>query len=397
MSIKRSTLLHLACYMSLAISFLPIVDYYCSWYITSVPVLILLVITLSRNSNLYPLLVAIVTILLFGGLQYWIIYRSSEIVGYFINFFIQFIPFIMAVQLKRTEYDNNFFYNYLRMAAIFSGVTSFTTIIGLNIYPMASRELASGTAIYDTTRYTKINIGGFEYIYALVIFIPVLFWTINRTVGMRKAIYIAILLLDIICIYESQYTIALICMAISVIITWMMLHPRSAGGIITFSILFLLLDGFSSLGIFFCWLSENIGQEYVADRLLQVSQLFNGTRISTETSDERIMHYINDFEYFLRKPIIGHNWWHYKNKAISGHTMILDILSGAGLVGIGVLAVICQKIYSMVLKVNGKISPYVRSIWTMVIIVSILNPVIFSIIITIVFMCCLCIQKLEER
>ena len=66
-----------ACCLSMAISLLPVVDYYCPWYVTVIPVILVLFATLRMNSNIYPLFVAFCAILAFAFLEYWIVYRSS--------------------------------------------------------------------------------------------------------------------------------------------------------------------------------------------------------------------------------------------------------------------------------------------------------------------------------
>ncbi len=390
-------LLKIACFINLAISLLPVVDYYCPWYVTAVPVLIVLFVTLNQNTNVYPLLPAVVLILGFGFLSYWTIYRSSALVNYFINLIIAFIPCIMAIQISKNVEHKEFFQSYLKTAAIFIGITCVTTIIGLKVFPMASRELASGTAIYDTAQYTRANIGGYDFIYALVLFIPVALWLINNSKGAMKVLYTAVLVLDVWCIYESQYTIALICVAITLLVLWIQFNKRVGFIALLAVALFLLFNGFSLIGSLFYWLSDVIEQEYVADRLLQLAQLFSGESINTDTSSERIEHYFNELNAFSESPVWGHNFLSYDDDKISGHTLVLDILGGAGLIGIFMLSGIMRTLYTLTINPQKKrLSPYIQAIWIMLIILSCLNPVVFPLITVIAFMCCICIKKLEE-
>jgi len=397
LTISGSTLLKLACTMSLAITFLPAVDYYCPWFITAIPVFVVLYVTLKTDSNIYPLVCAGFLILILGILSYWVIYRDNSITNYFINFFIAFIPCICAIQLGRTVNNADFFLGYLRTVVIFTGITCITTILGLQVYPMASRELASGTAIYDTTRYLKANIGGYEFIYALILLIPVLVWMITHSDRLWAAISVIVLVLDVLCIYESQYTIALVCTVI-VFLTLLFQFNKSIGyAAITVFGLFLLLNGFSGLSKMFYWASDVVGQEYVSDRLLQVSQLFSGNNIHTYTTEARINHYRNQINAFLASPGLGHNLIVFDSTKISGHSFLLDVLGGAGIIGFFTVCGLSRKLYSMTVNLQKNRSiPHVHAVWIMVICIAVLNPVFFPIILTVVSMCCVSICKTEK-
>lgn len=383
--------------MSLAISFLPIVDYYSPWYITLIPVAITMLLTLRIDHNIYPVAVAVFAILGLWILTYWGIYRRTHMANSLVNFFIAFVPCIISIQLSRTVKRTEFFWDCLKTMAVFTGITCITTIVGLRKYPMASRQLASGTAIYDTLRYKMVNIGGYEFIYALVLLIPVLFWLIKRVKGFWKIVYISVLILDMLCIYVSQYTIALICMAIALVMVWMQKNRRAASVFAIFMVVFLLLGGMTFLSQMFYWASDLIEFDYVSDRLRQVAQLISGQTVNTETSRERIEHYMNQLEAFSSSPILGHNWYDFSARYVSGHSLVLDVLGGTGIVGGVVLVVLFRKLYHLVMRTKRRVSPYIRATWMMAVVVAILNPVIFSIVITIAFMCCMCINQIENR
>jgi len=384
------------CYMSLAISFLPVVDYYCPWYITIIPAAIALGITLYKDRNVYPLIIALFSILGLWFLTYWVIYRDHPIANNLINFIISFIPCILAIQANRTVTDKDFFEGYLKTMSIFVGITCITTIIGLIIYPMASRQLASGSAIWDTERYTRINIGGYEFIYALVLLIPVFLWLIKRARGLWKAIYIIILTLDICCIYASQYTIALVCAVVALIVVALQNNQKLAWICTILIAIFLLFNGLSLLGKMFYWVSDIVDQEYVSDRLLQLAQLFSGQTVSTETSSERLDHYFNQVNEFLNSPVLGHNLLEYSNTHVSGHSLFLDLAGGAGIFGVSVLIFLIQKLYRLAVNPSKqRVLPHIRSLWIMAILLALLNPIIFSTTLTVVFMGCMCMNQLN--
>jgi hypothetical protein len=270
-------------------------------------------------------------------------------------------------------------------------------MIGHIEYPMASRELASGTAIYDTTKYLKLNIGGYEFIYALVILIPLTLWQISSEKGFYRIFAVAVLVLMISCIYSSQYTLALICTVIALLIVLMHKNRNAAIVLAVVICVFMLFNGLKLLADFFYWASENIGTPYVRDRLLQVAQLFSGENIHTETSGARIEHYIDQLNAFIASPIIGANLLEYSKDAVSGHSLILDMLGAGGIFATGIMLALFRGLYRICVPPYGKrASKAVRSVWATAAVVALLNPVTFPAIATVAFTCCMCVARLES-
>lgn len=393
----RNLLLEFACFLSLAISVVPIVDYYSPWMITMIPVALVLLITLQKNSNVLPTITFLILFAILGSLHYLFLYRSNTFAGYLINFIIAFLPCLVAYQVRSTYDRPRFFKNYLQTFVIFTGITSITTIIGLNRYPMASRELASGSAIFDTDHYRAENIGGYEYIYALVILIPLLVYLIHSTEKLWRFINVAILIVNILCVYESQYTTALILTAV-VFLLLLALKNRVAFGIsVAVLLAFWLFGGLELLSRMFLFFSEKIGQEYVADRLLQLSQLFGGGKVSTETSTERLEHYQNQLSLFFKNPLTGHNLFGYNSENISGHSFVLDWLGGTGVLGFGIVTLILRTLYVHTVRFSrNKACKTVKLTWLMIAVLAVLNPVVFPLITTLVFTACSFLQGYEE-
>ncbi len=391
-------LLELACYISLAISVIPVVDYYSPWFITAIPVLLVLYITLQRKSNLFPSIMFMAAFVLLGLLQYIFLYRSVGFVSHIINFVIAFLPCLIAYQTRST-YDKPAFYKrYVQILAIFTGITSITTIIGLEKYPMAARELASGTAIYDTAHYRAENIGGYEYIYALVILIPILLYLIKNTKKLLRIINIAILVINLVCIYESQYTTALLLTIVAFLLILAFKNKVFFAVSLFALLLFWILGGTNLLSRMLLFFSERIELEYVSDRLLQLSQLVGGSEINTETSTERIDHYKNQLTLFAKSPLIGHNLFGYNEEHVSGHTYIFDWLSSIGVLGFGAVAFIFRKLYTKVVRISRKKTcATVKLTWLMLVILACLNPVIFPLITTIAFTACSFLQGHHEH
>lgn len=394
---KRRTenfLLELACFISLAISVVPVIDYYSPWMTTMIPVLLILFITLQRNSNLFPAIAILGASTLFVAAHRFFLYPEFS----FTNLILSFLPCLIAYQIRSTYHNTAFFLRYLQLLAIFTGITSITTIIGLEKYPMAARELASGTAVYDTDHYRAENIGGYEYIYALVILIPLLVYLIKHTQGWMKALNIVILVVNIFCVYESQYTTALILVGVAFLLLLAFRSKLAFTVTVFVLLLFWLFGGTELLSNFFRYLSENVGQEYVADRLLQLSQLFAGEEINTATSTSRLDHYAHQFDLITQKPLLGHTLLaEYNPDNISGHTFTLDWVAGTGIFGFGVVVAFFRVLYKKTVCFSRKKAcSTVKLTWLMLIILSVFNPVIFPLITTVAFTACSFLEGYEE-
>lgn len=390
----------LACYISLLIVALPVVDYFCSWYITLLPFLLITYRLFKYKRTFTSVCYSMLLAIGFVVLQYWGIYRNEEFFMWLVDGIIVWLPCIIALYIKENN-NEKFVKNYLQTYIIVTTITSITTIIGLIMYPTASRELASGTEIYDTTKYTIRNIGGYQHIYALVVLLPILMWLIKRTEKAWRIVNVVTLLINLYCIYRSQYTIAIIITAIIVVLTILKRFKKIM--IVTMILLGAILS-FNSSGIMerlssgFKYVSEHIGMEYVGDRLLQVSQLLDGAVIHTDTSAERIDHYKHCLEKFSESPIVGHNMWGFSEENISGHSMILDTMSGMGMLGLLLVGIIFIISYKLVLRVNGgKMNSTILLTWLAFVAVSILNPSSFITIYMILFVLAVCVQRLEKQ
>lgn len=94
---------------------------------------------------------------------------------------------------------------------IFITITAITSIIGLNIYPMASRDLAGGLSVRGATRliefYNKIGIASFGFFSGLAFAFPVLLYYFRKNWRNRtlKYIFIGMLVLFLFSIIRSGF------------------------------------------------------------------------------------------------------------------------------------------------------------------------------------------------
>jgi O-antigen ligase len=267
----------------------------------------------------------------------------------------------------------------------------------LDQYPTAARELASGDALFNVSKYHQANIGGYDFIYALVMVAPVMLWMIRRTAGFMRLVNIFALVAAITCVIKSQYTIALITLALSIAIA-LIRRNKAMGFVLTAGVLlFLLTGGLNQLGEFVRWLSTKVEYDYVSDRLLQVAQVLQGQVISTDTSSRRMDIYFHAIDLFRQKPIFGWNLFSFSKENVSGHTLILDLLSGGGILGLILYVLPIRSLCKKALhNIQKPASDMIKVTWIVFIMVACLNPVVYSLILTIPFTALMCVNETER-
>ena len=395
---ENMSMCKLMCLCSLAMTILPVVDYYCPWYIALVPMAVIVFpMLLKKGNELIGLLCAIALVVGFVLLEFYFVYRSRGFISYFFNTITTFTPCFVALAISDKTNDKKFYFQFLQATAFLMAITSITTINGLKLYPKASRELAAVDLFSDQVDiYYKANIGNYQFIYSLVLFVPVMLWLIKQSKGFIKIVNIVELICFVLCIFESQYTIALIMVTISIPIFFATKSKKRMTIVVSILALFLLLNGFSALGDVFAFFSGKIKHEYVADRLLQVSQLLNGQAVDTETSNQRLMHYQSLLSTISQKTLFGANLFAFNEDAISGHSTILDTCAGGGLVVLSMIVWIVRQLYLLILG-RGRKPFAIYTIWILAILIAILNPMVFILPIMVLFTCSMCIQKISKK
>ena len=393
----KINLIHYCCYMYMLIALSPLLDYYANWYIVAIPIIILAIHLIRKKSQLQKVMALFLLAICLSLIQSLGIYTASNIVDRLINDVINWSSGLIALYFSILENKNQkeFIKKFLQVTIIIFGITSITTIIGLNVYPNAARELASGTAIYDTTIYSRKNIGGYSFIYSSVLLIPVLVWVIKKYTSFFKYSSIVVLVINLYCIYQSQYTIAIILAVIILLLTLFAKNIKRFCTLFASVMLFILCGGTSFLGNIILKISNFISFDYVADRMLQLSLLLRGLSIKTETTTERIEHYLYTFNGFLQSPIIGNVFFSNNAQMVSGHTVILDTLSAIGVIGLIIVSMIYVRTYRLFLR-NKKIGFNSFMCLFSFVLLSLVNPSNFTIVFFVIFVCVVAMEKLND-
>jgi len=254
-------------------------------------------------------------------------------------------------------------------------ITSITTNIGCQLYPLASRELADGVhGDSDLSRlYKSMNIGGFDFIYSVVLVVPLLIGTIKIK---KKIVYWIIgvpsLLLIGIGVISAQYTTALVVYLLG--IASVFLKERNGSVFAPFFYSLLLIIVFVPL---LSVLTTMIQGDVLSERVNDILSFLTGEQNDLngiDGMDERVTRWRMSVDTMFAYPLIG--GWIGKGASVGGHSFILDSIAYYGIVGIVLLYAMYKNIYMLFIQKYKNHSCYNYLLYVLVlsILIAVLNP-----------------------
>ena len=225
---------------------------------------------------------------------------------------------------------------YFAMICIFA--SSILSIIGLQKYPNASRELATGKYdTYNLSNYERIGIVNYGYVYGLCV-LPI---SIISVIGSEKrsqtrVAYFLLLIIATVVVLMASYTIAIITIITGIILSFLIkkIKKISLKIVVSFSLLFLILGLFyifkEPLSTFFLdFLSKN-APHIVYHRFEEIIDHFI---LKTDNSDlQRLSLYKDSLHCFINNIFIGVGNGNIEYR-LGSHSEFLDILGSFGLFG----------------------------------------------------------------
>lgn len=219
------------------------------------------------------------------------------------------------------------------ISLIFIFISLITSIIGLNKYPLAARELAGALALEgDYARidyYRNLGIGNYGFFSCVAFMVPVIVYQIKKNKGALKIFLIVLLIFMLLGLVRAQYTTQLIIGTIGLILAIGGTN-RLKTSVILVSLLLLIIiftpRSFISdlLASFSNIFSGSVLQERLYDLSIAINQGFGSTDTHAGMRAARIPFLLNEFS---KSPIIG-------SGESTGHVFWLDRLSMYGLIGI---------------------------------------------------------------
>ena len=220
----------------------------------------------------------------------------------------------------------------LTFSVFFIIVTLITSLVGLQQFPLAARELSSDASPELASIYRSLGIAKFGFFYGLSLTVPVFVFFIkagypNYSIKYR-IIWLFIIILSILGIIEAQFTTAFLFALIGAFIVW-----REKGKInsllLQLSLLFIILvlipgSVFANL---FSSVANLIGENTLSERLIDLGITLREGVGSADTHvgfrASRVPFLLN---VFIENPLVG-------SGEDLGHNFWLDELAKYGLIG----------------------------------------------------------------
>lgn len=272
-----------------------------------------------------------------GSLTIWdkIIYSSAiSFKWILLDYFGAFLSIVMYLYfIKSRDYKGIAIVSLSGL--IFILITSITSIISLNFYPDAVRQLSSGSAGQNDVLYGKMGIAGYTYWTSIVYLFPILVYFIKDKYFKTSQKWIVLLFMIIIffSLIKSQITTALVLAMFFTIFSFLNRKNLRTSSLIliTFTILAMFMLN-NYIANFFYYISDITNSELLKLRLFDVGRVFeiqDYSTVSGETyfSQSRLSRISISFENFLMNPLFG-------GGNSGGHSTWIDKLGVFGIIGL---------------------------------------------------------------
>lgn len=192
------------------------------------------------------------------------------------------------------------------------------------------------------------NIGGYDFVYAMVAALPLTILGIQYSKGWKRAAYTALLALQTLMIVLSQYTYAMLYAAVilaveilAALLRWLSRGRVKMGLSLVLGLLPLLLVWFLRMPLL--RLAQGIFAQAGLDSFaFSLEQLMIALEGGVTDENSRLVHYQQAVLGIRQSPLLGSLLG--GEQLLSRHSDVLDALSGVGLVG---SAVVCVMLWLM--------------------------------------------------
>lgn len=329
------TVIFLLSFVVMLYFFLPITASFLT-AIMMLGILVLLYIIIFACSNWRKREVVISNLLIF--LTMCIIFVAREyykdgLIGLY-SILLCFYPIFLSIFLI-----NKSMFQFMKKLAIsimiMMLITGITSFVGLSIYPELARDLAAFNSDNIIRISTMYNVGGYDFTYCVVISIPVYCLLAEKKLSLltKRIIEILFAVVSIIFVVKTQYTTALLLAIVSygmiIIIRKFDLKRLCIIAVLGFLILSgikgEIANGLSNMAM-------NIESHSISQRLNELSKTLEGKSVTGEDITARGNAYGKSIDAFVEHPILG-TWVISDNmKKLGGHSTILDLMAGIGII-----------------------------------------------------------------
>lgn len=293
----------------------------------------------SLNRNVYLIL----PFVMWQILQMFITSETIFMWGY--QTLLACVPVLLGTYILQYRHVEIKFYSKLIFFAFI--LTIITTIVGLQQYPDAARWLATASSSVEAKLilYEWKNIGGYHFVYLVVLLYPLLIFAYKQkkigivlTIGISAGLFLMLLM--------AEYTIALLLFLVTTIL---FVEKRNLGGkevTVLILVALMLCVVFSDyVSDFFTLLGDKLNNDNFSSRLYALA----GGKKGLETADDnRLELYTMSLNTFLSHPLFG--TFMSGGYGSGGHSFVLDAFAQFGLLGAAVLYFMYRRIYVIFYK-----------------------------------------------
>lgn len=345
----------------IAYSIMPFVSVAVSAYLTTyfymvLSVLLLILIVMERRLASFNEVIATAgPFWAYGFLTYFTNPDSVVLWGY--KFLLFIMPLIVSAYIIR--YHEEECNKYARAIVLCIMITIITTSVGLEANPGASRWLATAQSSSDPrlTGYSWKNIGGYDFVYTLVLMYPILVLAYKKKkISLFKTVLIASLIFS--CLILAEYTIALILFIATTILFFMKKDLKTKD--ITFFLIVTVLTMFifsSAMSNILRGIASNVESEIMSMRL---NDLAGGASVLQKSEDNRLDLYMMSLNTFFHHPF---GTFINGGGGIGGHSFTLDALGQYGILGLLVLIYMYRKLYYLFYHKYSKKADFGYTMW----------------------------------
>ena len=235
--------------------------------------------------------------------------------------------------------DRNGFLKVALISLLFIFISSVTSLIGLHIFPGASRSLAQGSASLTFMfheLYQKIGIINYSYYSALAFLMPALAFLIkNENKNFYKIFYIVAVIVCMYSLIKAEHTTIIIFAVSLFLLGYIAPKDRRKANVV---VVLLAVFGFifsNYLADMLNWVGDLLSIDQGAKTSSRIYDLatviktkdFDPTTGNTYLASERISRSLYSWKSFMENPLIG-------DGKSAGHTYWLDTLARFGVLGI---------------------------------------------------------------
>lgn len=268
--------------------------------------------------------------------------RSESLILWGYSILLNMLPIVLGYFIiYYRNRDVSYYQNVILMAFAITGVT---TCIGLIRNPFAARILATIESANDANAviYTWQNIGGYEFIYMVVLLYPLLILAYKRKkIGLISTVISVIVVFVMVIL--SEYTTAFLLLLITslLFLAKRNLTTKDILLFLAFSVVCMIVLE-DVLSNFLYWVGELTGSETMLERL---NSLAGGKTGLEQSESNRIFLYERSIRTFFSNPLCGTML--KGGGGIGGHSFILDTIALYGFLGIISLMFMYRKIYRL--------------------------------------------------